>query len=276
MRSRSICRMPGARFYTYPATISYVLEEAAARKMPVFLFDRPNPIGADIVQGPVLDPAMISFTGAFAMPIRHGMTLGELARMINEERQIGARLTIIPIRDYRRDLYYADTGLTWTNPSPNLRSPDAALLYAGLGLIEGANLSVGRGTAEPFGWVGAPWIDGDKLTKYLFDRAIPGVTFAVADRTPDADAFAGKLCHGVAITLIDRNLFDAPRLGLELAAALSALYPNDFSLDGIRGSLGSLTIFDALKSGVDPRYLPALWQGDLNRFLAVRAKYLIY
>jgi len=266
----------GVRFFTYPTTVGYVLEEAARLQLEVYVLDRPDPISAAIVQGPVLDPALVSFTGYFSVPQRHGMTLGELAAMLNSERGIGARLTVIPMRNYHRRMWYDETGLVWTNPSPNLRSTDEATLYAAVGLIEGANVSVGRGTPSPFEVVGAPWLDGDHLTHYLLDRGIAGVHFEPVEFRPDADRYSGQLCRGVRIKVTDRARFDAASLGLELAAALHRLYPERFELDATRQLVGSPVVFEALKSGTDPRGLPALWRSKLHAFNAIRAKYLLY
>lgn len=266
----------GVRFFTYPSTVAYVLEAAARRGLEVFVLDRPDPINAAAVQGPVLDPALKSFTGYFSMPQRHGMTIGELARMFNAELGIGAKLTVVPMQSYARRLWYDETGLAWANPSPNLRSVDEATLYAGVGLIEGANVSVGRGTPSPFELVGAPWIDGARLAGYLHDRGIAGVRFESVEFTPEADVFARQTCRGVRIVLTDRAHLDAAALGLELAAALHRLYPDQFRLEGTRQLIGSPAVFEALKSGTDPRELPALWKNELRAFRAVRAKYLLY
>lgn len=266
----------GVRFFTYPTTVAYVLEEAARRRLEVYVLDRPDPIDAAAVQGPVLDPALESFTGYFPMPQRHGMTIGELARMLNAERGIGARLTVVPMGNYRRRLWYDETGLAWINPSPNLRSVDEATLYAGVGLIEGANVSVGRGTPSPFEVVGAPWLEADRFASYLASRGIAGIHVEPAEFTPEADRYAGQLCRGVRLKLTDRTRFDAAALGLELAAALHRLYPEKFTLDATRSLIGSPAVFDALKSGTDPRDLPALWKSELRAFRAVRAKYLLY
>ena len=264
----------GVRFFTYPTTVAYVLEAAARLRLEVYVLDRPDPINASSVQGPMLDLALTSFTGYFPMPLRHGMTIGELARMFNAE--LGARLTVIPMENYRRRLWYDETGLTWVSPSPNLRTVDEAGLYAGVGVIEGANISVGRGTASPFELVGAPWLDGERLASYLATRGIAGVRFERAEFTPEADRYAGQLCRGARLTLTDRAHFDAAMLGLELAAALHRLYPERFELNATRQLIGSQTVFDALKSGSDPRDLYPLWKAQLRAFRAVRAKYLLY
>ena len=266
----------GVRFYTYPATVGYVLEAAARRGLTVYLLDRPDPINAAAVQGPVLQSGLQSFTGYFPLPLRHGMTLGELARLFNAEQRIGAQLAVVPMAGYQRSMWYDQTGLAWINPSPNLRSVNEATLYPGVGMIEGANVSVGRGTSVPFELIGAPWVDGARLAGYLTQRHIGGVRFEPTDFTPDADRYVGRDCHGVRITLTDRAQLDVALLGVELAAALHHLYPTQFQLEATRSLIGSDKVLTAIASGTDPRTVSALWHGELSAFAAVRAKYLLY
>lgn len=266
----------GVRFYTYPTTVGYVLEEAAKHNLAVFVLDRPDPINASVVEGPVMDAALRSFTGYFPLPLRHGMTLGELARLYNGERQIGARLTVIPMQRYERAMWYDQTGLAWVHPSPNLRSVDEATLYAGVGLIEGANVSVGRGTSSPFELLGAPWIDGPGLTRYLTQRGVRGVRFEPVQFTPDADRYADLMCHGVRIILTDRTALDVARLGLELAAALYRLYPTRFRLNATLSLMGSRKVLAAIASGVDPQDVISSWHTELSAFENVRLRYLLY
>ena len=201
----------GVRFYTYATTMAYAMEAAAQAGLGIYVLDRPNPITAAAVHGPIFEPQRRSFTGYFAMPVQHGMTLGELAEMFNAENRIGAKLTVVAMRSYRRSLWYDETGLRWINPSPNIRSLEEAILYPGIALVEGANVSVGRGTARPFEVVGAPWIDGKVLARKLEMREIPGVRFAETNFTPTSDQYAHKRCHGVQIVLTDRTALNAPR-----------------------------------------------------------------
>jgi uncharacterized protein YbbC (DUF1343 family) len=266
----------GVRFYTYSTTMAYVLEAAGHKGLPVYVLDRPNPIGAEAVEGPVLETTLRSFTGYFPMPVRHGMTLGELAAMFNAENRIGAHLTVVRMQDYRRQTWYDQTGLSWVNPSPNIRSLDQAALYPGVALIEGANVSVGRGTSHPFEMVGAPWVNGRELAGYLSRRAVAGVSFEPMDFTPNQDAYANKLCHGVRIGLTDRTVLDSPRLGIELAAALFRLYPETFALDRTLGMVGSRAVLARIRNGDDPGAIAASWQPELNAFRQIRAKYLLY
>ena len=266
----------GARFYTYITTMAYAMEAAAAQGIPFYVLDRPNPLGGEAVQGPLLDPELRSFTGYFPLPVRHGMTVGELARLFNAENRIGAQLEVVTMRGYRRGDWYDQTGRAWIAPSPNLRSLDAAILYPGVGIIEGARLSVGRGTATPFELVGAPWIDADALARALNARAIPGVRFEAASFTPADNRYRQQRCHGVRIHLLDRESLDAPLLGIELAHALHSLYPKNFQLDRILGSLGSRATLEAIRVGEDPRRVAAAWQDALLQFREVRAKHLLY
>jgi len=266
----------GARFFTYPTTVAYVLEAASKRGLPVYLLDRPDPIDANIVQGPMLDPALKSFTGYFPLPLRPGMTLGELASMFNAEDAIGAKLRVIPMRGYRRSMWYDETKRGWTPPSPNLKSVEAAALYPAIGMIEGADISVGRGTDSPFALIGAPWIDAGALADALSSRKLVGLKFAPAEFTPRADAFAKQLCHGVTVTLTDRDHFDAGLAGLTIAAALHRLYPKQFDLDAITRLVGSEKIVADLKDGDDPAELAQSWQAAVATFRAVRAAYLLY
>lgn len=266
----------GTRFYTYATTMAYAMEEAARRGIKVLVLDRPNPIGPAGVRGPVLETALHSFIGYFSMPVEHGMTLGELARMFNTENRIGADLTVITMRGYRRSLWYDQTGLPWIDPSPNLRSIEQIILYPAVGLIETTNVSVGRGTRNPFQFVGAPWIDGRALADYFRSRAVSGVRLEQSDFTPVGDRYAGEQCHGVRVVLVDRESLDAPRLGIELAAALHRLYPDRFELAGMLGHLGSRDSLAAIESGEDASAIVAAWQPALSAFNGLRNKYLIY
>ena len=266
----------GARFYTYITTLAYAMEAAAGRGIPIYVLDRPDPITAVTVQGPMLDADRTSFTGYYPLPVRHGMTVAEVARYFNAEAGIGADLRVIPMRGYQRRAWFDQTGLPWVWPSPNLRSLVQATLYPGVALVEGANVSVGRGTDTPFELIGAPWIDGRELSRHLEARALPGVRFSPAEFTPQASVYRGKNCQGVRLTVTDRDALDSPALGIEIAAALQHLYPNDFRLDSTLGSIGSASVLAAIRAGDDPRAIAAGWQPELEAFLARRARYLLY
>lgn len=266
----------GVRFYTYATTMAYAMEAAAHHNIDFYVLDRPNPITADIVQGPVLDADMTSFTSYFPLPVRHGMTIGELAELFNVQGGIGAKLHVIKMCGYQRHDWYDDTGLKWISPSPNLRTLTEATLYPGVGLVEGANLSVGRGTDTPFELLGAPWIDGKVLADTLNLRGITGVFFIPADFTPDASRYKNQPCHGVRILLIDRHALDSPLLGVEIASALHQLYPAQFYIHEIAGMVGSRSVLQAITNGQDPKTISSQWQNRINEFTAQRARYLLY
>ena len=266
----------GVRFYTYTTTMAYAMEAAARKGIAFYVLDRPNPIRADKVQGPLLDPDLRSFTGYFPMPVRHGMTAGELAQLYNVEAGIGAKLHVVKMRGYRRSEWYSDTGLRWPAPSPNLRSLAQAILYPGAALVEGANVSVGRGTEAPFERLGAPWIKGRELADYLNRRGIAGVYFIPSDFTPEASLYRNQLCHGIRLLLTDRAVLDSPSLGIELASALYRLYPEKFRLKETLGMIGSRRVLQAIAEGQDPKIISAQWQDKIEEFLLMRNKYLLY
>lgn len=266
----------GARFYTYITTMAYAMEAAAAQGLDFYVLDRPNPINAAIVQGPVLAPALKSFTGYFPLPVRYGLTAGELAQLFNRENRIGAKLHVVAMEGYHRDLWHDGTGLPWVNPSPNIRALNQAILYPGVGLAESANVSVGRGTPWPFEVVGAPWISGEKLTRYLRQRQLSGVAFEPVAFVPTASRHRQKPCQGVRLRLTDREALDAPALGIELLAALYRLYPGEFQLDHTLSMIGAPDVLRAIKNGDDPQDIRRRWQPGLEAFGRLRAKYLLY
>jgi uncharacterized protein YbbC (DUF1343 family) len=267
----------GARFYTYMTTTAYVMEEAAKRKLPVFVLDRPNPVNGWQIEGPALDKESTGFTGYFpAMPIRHGMTLGELATLFNGENKIGADLTVVAMKNWRRDDWFDDTALPWINPSPNMRNMNEAALYPGIGAIEGTNLSVGRGTDTPFEHVGAPWIDGLQLADALNARAVPGVRFYPVRFTPASSKYANEECQGVFIIVTDRAALRPVRVGLEIASALGRMYPAQYQLDAAGRLFGSREALARVRSGDDPTSIAASWAQAEARWRLLRAKYLLY
>jgi uncharacterized protein YbbC (DUF1343 family)/CubicO group peptidase (beta-lactamase class C family) len=266
----------GVRYYTYVTTMAYAMEAAAKRRIPFYLLDRPNPINGSVVQGPVLDKDLQSFVGYFPMPVRHGMTVGELAQMFNAENKIGAKLHVIPMQGYERTDWYDETGLLWVNPSPNLRTLAQATLYPGVAMVEGANVSVGRGTNSPFELLGAPWINGRDLAAYLNSRKIQGVRFLPVDFMPNGSRYERQLCHGVQAILVDRQALDSPALGVEIASALYRLYPGDFQLDKSLLLIGSYEVLRAIKNGQDPNSIVLNWQSPLAEFCNLRSKYLLY
>jgi len=266
----------GARFYTYETTLGYFLETAAKAGIEIIVLDRPNPITGSFVQGPIPDPGHESFTNYASVPIRHGMTMGELAKMFNAERNIHARLQVVPLEGWMRGDWYDSTGLTWIDPSPNLRSLTEATLYPGVALVEGTNVSVGRGTDTPFELLGAPWINAGQLAQYLNARDISGVRFVPVSFTPSASTYASQRCQGVNLILIERNAFDAPELGIEIALALHKLYPDQFQIGRMIDLLANQSVFDAIVNGEDPRRIAEDWREPLEKFEQLRQKYLIY
>jgi uncharacterized protein YbbC (DUF1343 family)/CubicO group peptidase (beta-lactamase class C family) len=266
----------GVRFYTYETTLGYFLEAAAAAGVEVIVLDRPDPVTGSFVQGPVADAGHESFTNYWSVPVRHGMTFGELAKMFNVERNINAKLTVVPMDGWQRGDWFDSTGLGWVNPSPNLRSLTEAALYPGVALIEGTNVSVGRGTDTPFEVVGAPWMKGRELAAYLNARGIAGVRFVPVTFTPAAAVYSGVKCEGVNVVLTERNALDAPELGIELAAALQRLYPANFKIGRMAELLVNQAAFDGLMAGEDPRRIEQDWQEELEKFEVIRKKYLIY
>ena len=266
----------GVRFYTYMTTMAYAMEEAAKRKVPVVVLDRPNPVNGYQIEGPLLDKTELSFIGYFPMPIRHGMTMGELARLFNGENKIGADLTVVPLKNWRRDDWYDDTGLPWINPSPNMRNLNQATLYPGIGAIEYSNVSVGRGTDTPFEQVGAPWIDGVQLAALLNARKVPGVRFYPVRFTPTASKFSGEECQGVFMVVTDRAALHPVRVGLEIAGALQKLYGSQFDLEASARLLGSKESIARIRSGDDPAAIAASWAAAESRWRLMRSQYLLY
>jgi uncharacterized protein YbbC (DUF1343 family)/CubicO group peptidase (beta-lactamase class C family) len=266
----------GTRFYTYMTTMAYVMEEAAKRKISVAVLDRPNPIDGFQIEGPTLDKSLFGFTGYFPMPVRHGMTLGELANLFNGENGIGADLTVVPMKNWRRDEWFDETGLPWINPSPNMRNLLQATLYPGIGAIEGTNLSVGRGTDTPFEQLGAPWIDGVQLSDALNARGIPGVRFYPVRFTPTTSKYANEECPGVFMVVTNRTALRPVRLGVEIAAMLHKLYGGKFELDAAANLLGSKDALSRIRAGDDPQLIASLWAADEARWRLLRAKYLLY
>jgi uncharacterized protein YbbC (DUF1343 family)/CubicO group peptidase (beta-lactamase class C family) len=266
----------GARFYTYISTLGYVLEEAAKAKLPVYVLDRPNPIDGVDVEGPVADSDKLSFTSYHMIPTRHGLTIGELAQLFNRQRNIGADVRVIKMEGWRRSMWFDETNLTWTNPSPNMRSLTEATLYPGIGLLETTNVSVGRGTDTPFEIVGAPWIQGDKLADYLNQRGIPGVRFVPLRFTPNASVFKNQQCGGVNVIITDRAAFRPLLTGIELALALRQLYPNDWKIDSYLRLLVNADTLERIKRGESAREIVASWSAGLQEFRRARAEVLLY
>jgi uncharacterized protein YbbC (DUF1343 family)/CubicO group peptidase (beta-lactamase class C family) len=266
----------GARFYTYISTLGLVMEAAKERGIPLFVLDRPNPIGGLSVSGPVRDAGFESFIAFHELPVRHGMTVGELARMFQAERGVGGSLTVIPCEGWRREDLYDRTGLLWINPSPNMRSLTEALLYPGVGLLEASNLATGRGTDTPFERVGAPWIDPRAFADALNALGLRGVRFVPVRFTPGERQYAGKECGGVYITITDRGRFEPVALGIGMASVLRTNYPDEWKPEGFLKMLADKAAYQAVLAGKTVGEVEALWKDELARFRQVREKYLLY
>jgi uncharacterized protein YbbC (DUF1343 family)/CubicO group peptidase (beta-lactamase class C family) len=271
----------GTRFYTYITTCGYAMEEAARNKIKFVVLDRPNPINGYEIEGPVADSELIrqpqfSFTAYHQLPVRYGMTIGELAMLFNKERNINADLTVIKMEGWRRADFFDGTSLTWVNPSPNMRSLAEALLYPGIGLLETTNLSVGRGTDTPFEVIGAPWIDAQKLSDALNRAGLAGVRFVPVKFTPKSSKFANEECNGVNVLITDRGSFRPVAAGLEIAYQINRLYSGTWKIDDYLRLLVNRAALAALKEGKSASEIAATWQAGLAEFARTRQKYLIY
>ncbi len=266
----------GTRFYTYISTLGYVMEEAAKAQRPVFVLDRPNPIGGVDVEGPVADADKLSFTAYHAIPVRHGMTIGELGQLFNQERQLGCDLRVIKMEGWRRAMWLDETNLWWVNPSPNMRSLTEATLYPGIGLLETTNVSVGRGTDTPFEVVGAPWIDGQQLASYLNNQRIAGVRFVPLRFTPASSVFKGEECGGINIIITDRARFRPVFSGLEIAVALRKLYPAQWKVDNYIRLLVNADTLERLMRGESAGDIMRSWSERLEEFRKARGRVLLY
>ena len=266
----------GARFYTYVSTMGEAMRAAAEHKLRFVVIDRPNPIGGIAVAGPMLDAGRESFVGFHRLPVRHGMTVGELARLFKDELKLDLDLQVIECEGWRRGDLWDATGLTWVNPSPNMRSLTQAVLYPGIGLLETTNVSVGRGTDTPFEVIGAPWLDGKKLAAELNSRGILGVRFVPIEFQPESSKFAGKKCGGVNIIVTDREEFEPLRTGFEIAAQLRHLYPTDWEAKGYDRLLGNEKTLQALLDGKSADEILTVAREGVSSFERRRAKHLIY
>lgn len=265
----------GVRFYTYQTAMAYVIEEAAKRKLAVVVLDRPNPINGWQIEGPISLPSK-EYISYFEMPVRHGMTMGELAKLFNEENKINADLTVIPVENWRRDYWYDETGLTWINPSPNMRNLNQATLYPGIGAFEYANVSVGRGTEQPFEQFGAPWIDGPRLAAALNAKRLAGIRFYPIAFTPKSSKYANEECQGVFMVVTNRSALQPVRMGLEIVSALSTMFGDKFDLSTTWRLFGRPEPLERVRRGEDAATVASAWTADEARWRRLRAKYLLY
>ena len=266
----------GVRFYTYTATMAYCMEEAAKRKIAFFVLDRPDPIGGEIVEGPMLDADKTSFTAYFRLPVRYGLTIGELAQLFNEENHIQCDLHVIAMKNWRRNLFYEETGLRWLPPSPNLRTLKGSVLYPGLEILQNGGVSVGRGTEAPFEEFGAPWMHGEDVEGRLNERHIAGVRFVAADFIPVAGLYAAERCGGVAIRVLDKRAVRSMTMGIEIASVLKQLYPDHFDVPKMLFLVGNDQTIHQLQEGVPATEVVKSWDADLKTFEVMRRKYFSY
>lgn len=266
----------GARFYTYTTTMGYCMEEAAKRRIAFFVLDRPNPVGGEIIEGPMLDADKTGFVAYYPLPVRYGLTIGELAQLFNAENHINAELHVIAMKNWRRNYFFESTGVRWVPPSPNLRTMKGAIAYPGLEILQNAGLSVGRGTETPFEQFGAPWMDGEKVAAALNAAQLPGLKFVPQSFVPVSGLYMGRRCNGVGIRIGDRAAVRAMRLGIQIAAVLGKMYPRDFQVEKTIALLGNSETVQKLESGAAPAEIVASWQSALNEFEQTRRKYLLY
>ena len=266
----------GVRFYTYTVTMAYCIEEAAKRNIPFFVLDRPNPMGGEIVEGPMLDPDKTSFVAYFPLPVRYGLTIGELAQFFNAENHIGADLHVIAMKNWHRNYFFESTGIKWVPPSPALRTTKGSILYPGIEILQSPGVSVGRGTQAPFEEFGAPWLDGDEVANALNDRHLPGLHFVSQPFIPISGPYSGQRCGGVAIRITDRFVVRSMRMGLEIAEILQKLYPKQFETTKLLELLGNSDTVQQIQNDVVPEKIVASWSPSLTAFDQVRRKYFLY
>jgi uncharacterized protein YbbC (DUF1343 family) len=266
----------GVRFYTYTATMAYCMEEAAKHNIAFFVLDRPNPMGGEIVEGPMLDPDKTSFVGYFPMPVRYGLTIGELAQLFNTENHIGADLHVIAMKNWHRNYFFESTGIKWIPPSPNLRTTKGSILYPGIEILQNAGVSVGRGTQTPFEEFGAPWMNGEDVAAALNVRHLPGLHFVAQPFIPIGGPYSGQRCGGVGIRITDRFTARSMRTGLEIAVILQKLYPKQFDFEKLLLLVGNADTIRQLQAGIAPEKIVASWGPSLAAFDQVRRKYFLY
>jgi uncharacterized protein YbbC (DUF1343 family) len=266
----------GVRFYTYTTTMGYCMEEAAKKGIKFYVLDRPNPITDDIIEGPLLDPDKTSFVAYYPLPVRYGLTIGELAEFLNTENHINVELQVIHMKGWRRNYFYESTGIRWIPPSPNLRTLKGSILYPGLEILQNAGVSVGRGTQAPFEEFGAPWINGEEVAAELNAKNLPGLRFANQPFIPVSGLYGGTRCGGVGIKVTDRAAVRSMRMGLEIAAVLQKKYPSNFETAKLVELLGNEVTVRQLQAGTPPEQIIAGWAKDLAAYDQTRRKYFLY
>ncbi len=266
----------GVRFYTYTTTMAYCMEEAAKRQIAFFVLDRPNPLGGEIVEGPMLDADKTNFVGYFPLPVRYGLTIGELAQLFNAENHIGADLHVIAMRNWHRNYFFESTGIKWIPPSPNLRTTKGSILYPGIEILQNAGVSVGRGTQTPFEEFGAPWLNGDEVASALNGRHLPGLHFTAQPFIPIVGLYSGERCGGVAVRITERGAVRSMPMGLEIAMILHRLYPQQFDPEKLLLLIGNSDTIQQLQSGTLSEKIVASWAASLSTFDQIRRKYFLY
>ena len=266
----------GVRFYTYTATMGYCMEEAAKRKISFYVLDRPNPLGGEVLEGPMLDADKTAFVAYYPVPVRYGLTIGELAQFYNTENHINADLHVIAMKNWHRNYYFESTGIRWLPPSPNLRTLKGSIVYPGIEILQAAKVSVGRGTETPFEQFGAPWMDGEAVARALNERNLPGLRFASQPFIPVAELYSGKRCGGVAIRITDRAAVRSLRLEIEIATILKKLYPQQFDVTKLLVLTGNDETIRQLTEDVAPEKIVASWSADLQAFDKLRRRYFLY
>ncbi len=266
----------GVRFYTYTTTMAYCMEEAAKHNIAFFVLDRPNTIGGVIVEGPMLDPDKTNFVAYFPLPVRYGLTIGELAQFFNLENHIGAELHVIAMKNWHRNYFFESTGIKWIPPSPNLRTAKGSILYPGIEILQSAGVSVGRGTPVTFEQFGAPWLDGNAVADALNEHHLPGLRFASQPFIPIGGPYSGQRCGGVGMRITDRSAVRSMRLGLEIAVILQKLYAKQFETAKMIELVGNAESVQKLQAGVAPQEIVASWAASLATFEETRRKYFLY
>jgi len=266
----------GVRFYTYTTTMGYCMEAAAKKGIAFYVLDRPNPIGGEIVEGPMLDADKTSFVAYFPTPVRYGLTIGELAQLYNAGNHIGVDLHVIQMKNWHRNYFYDSTGLRWVPPSPNLRTTKGAILYPGLEILQNAGVSVGRGTEAPFEQFGAPWMNGEEVASALNAKHLPGVRFVSQPMIPVSGLYAGVRCGGVGIRIMEKSSVRSMRMGLEIASLLKKMYPDKIDVGKSLTLLGNDGTVRQLGEGIAPEKIVASWKDDLAAYETMRRKYILY
>ena len=266
----------GVRFYTYTATMGYCMEEAAKHNIAFYVLDRPNPIGGTIVEGPMLDSDKTSFVAYFPLPVRYGLTIGELAQFFNAENHIGVDLHVVPMKNWHRNYFFESTGIRWIPPSPNLRTTKGAIVYPGIEILQNAGVSVGRGTETPFEEFGAPWMNGEAVATALNEHHLPGLRFVNQPFIPVTGLYSGQRCGGVGIRITDRQAVRAMRTGLEIALVLKKLYPENFDPAKLEELVGNADTIRQLLAGIPADQIVSSWSADLASFEQLRRKYFLY